>query len=1290
MKQNLKTFFLTALLSLAVGSAWAIEPVDGVYKIGSAQDWSEFCTLHNEGANQNLNAELTADVTVEGNAMVGINGGGKPYRGVFDGKGHKLTISYNLNEERVAPFRRINGATIKNLIVEGTITTTSKLASGLVGGLWQNGTTIQNCISYVVITDDQGGDATHGGICGSFEDVNGANTIENCAFLGEINAPNREGCGGIVGWTNNNNSNNIIRNCLVNAAGFNVKTGSNNDIICRNNGNVVNCYYIGSIDGMRNDKGATAATTEQAESGELCYILNGKTSTNVGWFQTIGVDNIPLPIGTAVVYANGELRCDGITPKPGSELTFSNVDGSTIDPHDYVDGICSFCHDLQLVAGVYQIGCADALIRFAEIVNSGNGTANAVLTKNIDMTDKSWTPIGQDGKDFAGHFDGQNFRIQNLVVNNLGAYDNQALFGQVVGTAVIENVIMDASCSIKGKEHVAGILGHVWGHGAIIRNCVNEAYVESSGSQAAGIVATAERKVFIQNCVNKGAVKSNSNSAAGILARVWGDGTDTEVTNCTNEGTITGTGGEIGGIVASLNKAITVSNCRNTGSVNGTGSFTGGVVGRIWSDNVIVQNCGNEGAVTGGGANAAGIVGCSGNIVKILNCYNLGNIIGGNESAAICGWMGAGSSELKNCYSTGTVTGIDGTNYLIRKTDIIRNNNYQLAGMPGDQGTSFAAADLASGKLAYLLNGSKSTDVAWYQNLGAEADDYPLPWGTAIVYKNGDLYCDGSSKGSESYSNIEGSNRDEHHFVNGFCDNVNGSSVVCDELDLSFMTPSEGYYQVSTARQLRWTAAVSQESANAGIKVKLLNNIDMAGEKFDGFGSNDSEANRFKGEIDGQRHIISNLKMDFDRNGVGLVNTATVGAIISNLTIASSCEFKGQSAVAAFIGAVRGTSGDLYIRNCGNEGLVTATGANGAGFVGCKYDDDVIPNLTNCYNVGEIHSSNDGGSFSGWMPKAVLTNCYSIVSPDNGYGFQEGNQFGRGWSQAINHCYDYGTGDWGQNNGTWGAAFIDGRKITVVDESSMTTMFAGLLAYNEGGVDGSVWRMGDDHPVLYGNQIAMREDCTNRIVEGNFDVKLYRTLKADKWNTFVVPFDLSTDELKAAFGDGVEVAEYSETADAQNAENSIVTFSSMATPEITANVPVMLKSANSGVFSFTGRTVKAGDAIVAGNANFDFVGSYNKETVVAENDYYLSDNKIFKSLGNGSTISATRAYIKTKDGSNARIASFFIDGEGQTTGIVNAKKVDTKDYYNLNGQRVDKAQMRKGLYIRDGRKMVVK
>lgn len=187
----------------------------------------------------------------------------------------------------------------------------------------------------------------------------------------------------------------------------------------------------------------------------------------------------------------------------------------------------------------------------------------------------------------------------------------------------------------------------------------------------------------------------------------------------------------------------------------------------------------------------------------------------------------------------------------------------------------------------------------------------------------------------------------------------------------------------------------------------------------------------------------------------------------------------------------------------------------------------------------------------------------------------------------------------------------------------------------------------------------------------------------DTWNTFCVPFDISNDDLKAAFGDDVQVAEFSETADGTN---SAVSFNTMKEPAITANEPVLVKSNTKETsFTFAGN-VKAGEAKVAGT-NFDFVGTSVAETNIAAGDYFMNENKLYKSEGE-TTIAGTRAYLKAKV-AGARVASLSFDDNTTTAieGIEKAgKSADT--LYNLNGQRV--IVPNKGLYIVNGKKMVVK
>ena len=213
-------------------------------------------------------------------------------------------------------------------------------------------------------------------------------------------------------------------------------------------------------------------------------------------------------------------------------------------------------------SSVYEIGIANQLSAYADCINKFNQSVNAKLTADIDMTGVTgWTPIGQDGKDFKGQFDGQGHRIKNLTTTD--GYNNQALFGQAVGGAIIENVIIDASCTIKGAKFTAGILGHVWGDGVIVRNCGNEADVTGTEANAAGIVGCSEKKVIIENCYNTGHITGSKESAA--ICGWMGDGSST-IANCYNIGAITGQDGSN----RMYRRTVTATNLYDIDGVQGT------------------------------------------------------------------------------------------------------------------------------------------------------------------------------------------------------------------------------------------------------------------------------------------------------------------------------------------------------------------------------------------------------------------------------------------------------------------------------------------------------------------------------------------------------------------------------------------------------------------------------------------------------------------------------------------------------------------------------------------------
>ena len=167
---------LLMLLTLVTTSAQVI--------ISSTSDWDTFATNVNSGTTYSgQTIVLTADITITTGAGSSST---NSFKGTFEGGGHTLTLNLTHSsggDAWIAPFKFINGATIKHLRTAGTITTDGKMAGGIVGDSWGT-STIQSCRSSVTISSSISGDGTHGGLVGRVND--GTLTINDCLFDGSI------------------------------------------------------------------------------------------------------------------------------------------------------------------------------------------------------------------------------------------------------------------------------------------------------------------------------------------------------------------------------------------------------------------------------------------------------------------------------------------------------------------------------------------------------------------------------------------------------------------------------------------------------------------------------------------------------------------------------------------------------------------------------------------------------------------------------------------------------------------------------------------------------------------------------------------------------------------------------------------------------------------------------------------------------------------------------------------------------------------------------------------------
>ena len=203
-----------------VSDHFSVNDAGTEYTIHTATGWGYFCDMLEAGETfSGKTVELANDITVT--RMAGLEG--HEFQGTFDGNKKTLTVSISSSDGNAAPFREIMGATIRNLKVSGTVSG-HKHSAGLVsyarGADSSVENTIENClvatdVSTIVDTD---GDCYLGGIVG--HGFKCKLTIRGCAFTGSLTSPHNY-TGGLQGWSDGNTlvlENDLFAASSVNAA----------------------------------------------------------------------------------------------------------------------------------------------------------------------------------------------------------------------------------------------------------------------------------------------------------------------------------------------------------------------------------------------------------------------------------------------------------------------------------------------------------------------------------------------------------------------------------------------------------------------------------------------------------------------------------------------------------------------------------------------------------------------------------------------------------------------------------------------------------------------------------------------------------------------------------------------------------------------------------------------------------------------------------------------------------------------------------------------------------------
>jgi len=465
--------------------------------------------------------KLTADIDFENvenlHRPIGPTTGSK-FKGEFDGQGHRIMnmIINRPTEEGQGFFGWLQGnsnTTIRNLIIDSSCSITGSNKCGGLAGASQNKSdvaviTIENVVNEANVTVS-GQDVA--GIVGGELGDKATYYVHNVVNTGTITSTHQYPYAGALFCYQE-------RGTVKNFLNLGTIVGHDGGNIGRFSGTWINVVDL-SDTGNKTQAVVEGLTTADIASGKLAYYMN-TVAEETAFYQNIGTDDYPVPFekAGAVVYRNGEERCDGAD---NENTVYSNTEGTIVTgSHDYnaTTGLCDLCEmpnpDFKsLTDGFYVLDNVIDMKWFAAMVHYIDPAINGKLTADLDFESGNCR-IGTDTKAYRGTFQGGDHVISNFVVDNNETF--QGLFGYVTGGADISGLVFDNTCSIRCNARGAMIGGAKDGGTVKLTRLGNEGNVTTTNENAAGIIGTdmlGACVLQIDQCYSTGTIVGGKESA---------------------------------------------------------------------------------------------------------------------------------------------------------------------------------------------------------------------------------------------------------------------------------------------------------------------------------------------------------------------------------------------------------------------------------------------------------------------------------------------------------------------------------------------------------------------------------------------------------------------------------------------------------------------------------------------------------------------------------------------------------------------------------------------------------
>lgn len=1282
--------------------------VDNPYKITTADDLNKLAADVNNGTKYtdtyfklmndvsfSCNSDWDDLASEENNFTPIGNSSTNSFRGTFDGNGKSISGIRIYKDTKTADSQNIGlfGVVLRGTVKNLTLTDTRIVGYGYTGGIagyCSSNSVIDHCIvtstvavysvqpgalrfggiagfansetaiisnnissATVAIKDGLGGCVGYGGILGGA--APGA-TVSNNLAIGAKVKDSSGWAGAIMGYSNNgaNLTNNYYIDCTVNGTANAVNVGCHAADIT-DNAAAVSIHTLTLTDGITTTTAPSVniSGTDYYAHGTVLTLDNGKPAAPAGYTYPLIVN------GTSMIIDGDTLVMPAADTTIGldTDLTLIPWTGSGTETDPYV------------------IKYTSQLDQLAKNVNDGNAYKDTYFQLGADLaydhttawddttsTENNYTPIGYYinsvwNRPFRGHFDGKGHTISGIRIyaggSNTGVDGNKGIFGCISKNAVVTGITLN-DARIVGYSRVGGIVGFNDGETSYYGNTIYNGDTIYNNSPQGGTISYCT----VTDSVAIHIVQPNF-SYGGIVG--YNSGT---VTHC------------VSSVQMSAAAGITPKYCGGIAGSNYNQTMITNQAIATLEDNLVVGAVIPYAASSGYkfyGAIASEIGSTTLGHASYARNYYYGCTVAGVENAT-------GVGIAQNTGSTSIVTDItdkDGAvpSYLLTLHDGISATTKPAITFDGKpyykEGTTITLAGRPNAENGYIkpytVNDSIIYDDSFVMpavnvtvGLGALTDDWQCVYAGTVAdpYKicttaQLDQLAQRVNSGAYSYKG--------KYFLlmNDLCYEHTSAWNDTTSTENNYTAIGCSYYDGTYHDYMFSGHFLGDGHTISGIRI--YKNGDLHG-LFGVLGK--------RAEVSGV--TLTDTRISAEENGTGGIVGYNDGGSVTDCHVASDVMLLSLDSYAQNFGGIVGHNNSGTITDCTSAvTIMLASNVNCGDCSGSIVGGNNYGTVTNCRAIGAIvPASTSAGAVVGDNRSSTVSNntYHSCLVGTNAFNI------GIGY---------YNADDINGGSDSSGKAELDNTALHLFDNRDNTAL---IDAYADPSVHTA---NGGSAPDVRNIAVTLRG----------------RTLYKDgSWNTICLPFDV---EIEGSVLDGAvarKLTATSITGDETTGQTLHLTFSD-AVPELKAGVPYIIKwpkgdNITDPVFTNMHISPTEPTTVTSQDGMVSFIGTYGTVSLAANdksNIYFGSANKLFWPDQNV-TVGAFRAYFKINETAavNAKgITSIdlIVDDEEATAITSTADCTDCTDkadaWFTLDGSRLSGTPAAKGIYIHNGKKVVV-